>query len=278
MLAEAFSVLREKARLATIKHRVQRRPPSAQNDIAMTEDFSDDEYELEPVDPDVLKHQQDRAQRKTREAEDSVDINAVFDQDELVDPIDVEQLKQFRFTTRHLLIATALLSMVMTLYVQLGGCMSVFVSSCVALATGWWFVMREERRRMEKVAAARKRYKQRLAARRAVEDGQPLPDFDAEEAVEASEEEEPMPAGLRFTFSMKEIMITFAVASVILAFAQILGFENAALVLGFVALAGLLVQAFGVELPPLIVFGWWLLLVLYLAYSLWSTFGSSAAA
>ena len=246
----------------------------------MTEAFSDDdEYELEPIDPEVLKHQQERAQRKTREAEDSVDINAVFDQEDLGDPIDIEQLKQFRFTTRHLLIVTALLALVMTLYVNLGGCMSLFVASCVALATGWWFVMREERRRMEKIAAARKRYKQRIAARRAVEDGKPIPDIDAEDEqpTEAAWEEEATPATFRFTFSMKEILITFAIAAVILAFAQILGFENAALLLGFVALAGLLVQAFGVELPSLIVFGWWLLLVLYILFSIWSTFGSAGA-
>ena len=240
----------------------------------------DDELELEPVDPEIIRHQQERAKQKSREAEDAVDINAVYADENLGDPIDLEQLKQFRFTTRHLLIATAVLAMVMTLFIRLKGCMGLFVSGCIALAAGWWFVLREERRRLEKLEAQRADFAHRQAARRAVEDGKPVPSIDAVKAEQfdaADEDEADGSSDFSFSFSMKEMLIAFTVAAVILGSLQFLmgGPQNAALLLGFIALAGLLVQAFGVDLPPLFVLGWWFLLVLYIVISLWAAFGSA---
>lgn len=246
------------------------------------DDELDDELELEPLDPEILKHQKERTKRKSREAEDAIDINAAYDDlDNDEDPIDLEQLKKFRFTTRHLLIVTALLALVMTMYIKMHGCMGLFVSGCIALGAGWWFVLREENRRLEKIAAAREEIAQRLAARRAVEDGKPVPTsapkIDPKEFEKLNadwqRENEAQPA-FRFAFSMKELMITFTVAAVILGISSILVSSNVALLLGLVALAGLLVQAFGVEMPPLVVLGWWLLLVLYIILGLWGTFGS----
>ncbi|NOZ40249.1 MAG: hypothetical protein GXP24_08495 [Planctomycetes bacterium] len=248
----------------------------------------DDELELEPVDPSILKHRQERTKRQTREAEDAFDINAAYDdQDDPEDPIDLEQLKKFRFTTRHLLIVTALLAIVMTMRERLGGCMGLFVSGCIALGAGWWFVLREEGRRLEKIAASREKIAQRLAARRAVEDGDPLPtstskskakDFDSEgdEQLDADwQRENETQSAFRFDFSMKELLVTLTVAASILGITTILGSGNVVLLLGLVALAGLLVQAFGVELPPLVVLGWWMLLVLYILLSLWGAFSAA---
>ena len=67
-------------------------------------------------------------------------------------------------------------------------------------------------------------------------------------------------------------------AAVILGFASILGFNNAALVIGLVALIGLVIQAFGVEMSPLVVLGWWMLLVLYILISIWAAFFAPATA
>ena len=244
------------------------------------DDELDDELELEPIDPTILKHQQERAKQKTREAEDSVDINAGFDDlDNDADPVDLEQLKKFRFTTRHLLIVTALLAIVMTMIKRLDFLMGMFVSGCLTLGAGWWFVLREERLRLERITASREEYAERLAARRAVEDGKPLPksknntaEFEKKNADQQIEGEA-QPA-FRFSFSMKELMITFTVAALILGFSTIVGAGNVSLLLGLVALAGLLVQAFGIEMSPLVVLGWWLLLVLYILLGLWGAFGS----
>lgn len=239
----------------------------------------DDELELEPVDPDVIRHQQQRAQQRTRDAEDAVDINEAFEQAEVGDPVNLEQLKQFRFTTRHLLIATAVLAVVMTVITSLGGCMGLFVSGCTALAASWWFVLREERRRLEKIEADRQRFKERLAARRAVEDGQPLPSNSEEDHTAEFEQlnaqwEQENAAGpeFKFAFSMKELFVTFTVAAIFLGCVQLLGSaQSAALLLGLIALVGLIIQAFGIDLPAIVILGWWMLMVLYIIVSIWAT-------
>ena len=244
------------------------------------DDEFDDALELEPIDPAILRHKQERAKQKTREAEDTVDINASFDDlNNDADPVDLKQLKKFRFTTRHLLIVTALLAIVMTMTLRLGACMGLFVSGCISLGSCWWFVLREERLRLERIAASREEYAERLAARRAVEDGKSLPksktnaaEFEKKNADQQIENDA-QPA-FRFSFSMKELMITFTVAALILGFSTIVGAGNVSLLLGLVALAGLLVQAFGIEMSPLVVLGWWLLLVLYILLGLWGAFGN----
>ena len=154
--------------------------------------------------------------------------------------------------------------------------MGLFVSGGIAMGSAWWFVMREERLRLEKIEARRKEFAQRLAARRAVEDGGPVPTsaskVDSEEFdrlnADWQHENDTQPA-FCFSFSMKELMITFTVAALILGFSTIVGAENVSLLLGLVALVGLLVQALGIEMTPLVVLGWWLLLVLYILLSLW---------
>ena len=257
-------------------------PTSPHGDDDDNDDNDELELELEPIDPAIIKHQQERTKRKTREAEDTIDINAGYvDQDDLSDPIDLEQLKKFRFTTRHLLIVTALLAIVMTMIKRLGGCMGLFVSGAIALGAGWWFVLREERLRLENIEASREEFARLLAARRAVEDGKPVstpaPKTDAKEIEQFNadwQRENDTKPTFRFAFTMKELLVTFTVAVLILGLVTILGSGNVAMLLGLVALAGLLVQAFGVELPPLVVLGWWLLLVLYILFGLWGAFGS----
>jgi hypothetical protein len=237
------------------------------------------EYELEPVDPEILRSQQERAKRKTREAEDAIDINAVFDQAKLGDPIDYEKLQQFRFTTRHLLIATGLFALFMTLWVRLGGCLGPFVAFAIALCSGWWFVVREERRRIAQIELLQKRHQQRVAAQRAAEDGHPAAgDFDP--ALDQTLDDDPsaQAPAFRFSFSTRELLLSFVVAAVLLGLANLFGFETAALLVGALALVGLLMQALGIALPPLVVLGWWLLLVLYILMSLWSTLGPAGEA
>jgi len=46
-------------------------------------------------------------------------------------------------------------------------------------------------------------------------------------------------------------------------------------VLGTIALVGLVVQLLGFEAPPLVILGWWLLLVLYIVVTLWAAFNSN---
>ena len=85
------------------------------------EDDDDFELELEPVDPEILAMERQRGQQKTDEAVAKVDFDEIDRERTYGDyDIDWSQLRNFRFTTRHLLIVTAMLALGLTLHVQLG--------------------------------------------------------------------------------------------------------------------------------------------------------------
>lgn len=240
----------------------------------MTENDSspDDEIELEPVDPEILEHRRRRTIEKIRKAEDTIDVNAGFDDLGPADPINFDDLKRFRFTMRHRMTATAVLSIAMTLFLRLGNGLGLFVSAVVALAAGWWLVLREEGRKKIALEAQRKKLAMRIARQRAIEDGEPaepIADDEDDEEVELKTAEAP---AFKFSFSMKEMFGALTAASVFLGLAQFLGRADMAVVLGAIALAGLVIQATGFSPSPIIVLGWWLLLVLYLLFGLLGAF------
>jgi len=231
-------------------------------------DELDGELELEPVDPEILEHQRQRVKNTTRALEDRVDIEELFEAAEQADPITIDEVKQFRFNTRHLLTTTALLAVAMTVSIYLGACMGLFVGGCIALAAGWRVVMQKER--SQRAAQERRRHQMelRLAAHRAAEDGEPVESPPANEPASGQVTRPPRPV-LSFSFSIKQLLGTFAVAAVALGLMRGLGgAENAALLLGLIALAGLCVHVLGFDAPPIIIFGWWLLLVLYILMGL----------
>lgn len=233
-------------------------------------DDNDDEYELEPVDPEILKHERQRAEEKTRQAKVAVDIDQAYSESEPTDPISLDDLKQFRFTTRHLLIATALLSVFLTLGKRLGGCFGWFIAGASTLAAGWYFVLKKERRERLERDRRREEANQRVAAER----GQKVAASHLPAEGDAPESKVAAGPAFRFSFSLKEMFITLTVAAVFFALVSKLGgADNASLLLGMIALIGLAVQLLGFELPPIIVLGWWLLLVLYIVVSLWAAFG-----
>lgn len=234
----------------------------------------DDELELEPIDPAILKAQQERTKQKSRKAEDAIDVNQGFDDQTPEDPVDLEQLKKFRFRTQHLLSLTAVLAVTMTIFNRLGGCMGILVSGIVALGAGWWFVLREEKLRFERVVAQREEQQKRLAMRRAVEDGKPVPEFYTEsfdaaydgetevEEIKTTQEEFKLP------FSPKEILSVIGGAIVALGCMWFIGPNIATLLFGIVAIVGLVAQALNVKMPPIVAFAWWVFLVLYVLVSL----------
>lgn len=226
----------------------------------------DDDLELEPVDPEILEHARRRILDKSRKAEHAVDIDAIYaEQDNEPLSLDVDLLKQFRFTTKHLLWATALLAVGLTLLTQLGPCPAIFIVMFAAVGGGWWAVIRHQERE------SRRRRQQRAAieARIRAEQQGESPPADAAEPIdeatswrEAFETEEPI---FNFSFSMKEMFAAFTVAAILLA---VVGFSTnlptLAMLLGFIAVAGIAVSASGIEPPRVVVLCWWLLLVMYL--------------
>ncbi len=232
----------------------------------------DDEFELEEVDPEILELGRRRAARQVRETETRAAQQELYEQPAASDPFTLSDFSDFRFSTRHLLIATAVLSIVMAMMKIIGECNGLFFTGLAALGGGWWWVLRKEhqaalerRRRLEEVAA-------RLAAE-TNEDGEPItaPVRSGSSTFESAKDISENPA-LSFSFSIKQIMIVMAVASLILTIATLMGPDQAALLLGTIAVIGLVIQIMGVELPGIIVFGWWILLVLYLVMSVWAIF------
>ena len=134
------------------------RPPPDEDD-----DF---ELELEPVDPAILELQRQHAERKTDEAVTRATFDELYEEKpkgEYELKVDWNRLRQFRFTTRHLLIATAVLAILLTIKTQLGGCMSLFVIAMAGIAAGWFAIYRTERRE----AAERERRREEFLALRA---------------------------------------------------------------------------------------------------------------
>lgn len=219
----------------------------------------DDELELEPVDPEILAHEQQRAHEKTERVLGRVDLDQLLDESRGRDlSLDLSGLREFRFTTRHLLIATACLALSLALLNALGPCNGPFVMAIAALGCGWYAVMRIERRRETERAAAR--------------DAWGAASLPTSGIADRGDEEPPVteePSWRRrwavdVAFSTRELLWAVTAATVVLAILQFMGAEAMALVLGLVALLGLVVNAVGYEAPRSVALGWWVLLAMYL--------------
>jgi hypothetical protein len=229
------------------------------------EDDDDFELELEPVDPEILATERLRGQRKTDEAVAKVDIEEIIREkvgDEYGDYyLDWKWLQQFRFTTRHLLILTAVLAIAMALFTGLGGCSGLFVIGLIALGAGWFAVMRHER----KLEKERQRIRDEFAATRTIS---------GMDAAQAATDAAPQPRfAIKFSYSMKELLIAMTIAAVVLGLLGLFGLDSMALTLGIIALVGLVAQAVGFDPPRMVVLGWWLLLVFYLFIGLVAALG-----
>jgi hypothetical protein len=124
------------------------------------EDDDDFEYELEPVDPEILELERKRAQQKTDEAISRV----TFDEIQQAKPedhdydVDFSKLKEFRFTTRHLLLLTAVVAFGLTIWLAFDGCMALFVLGVCGVVAGWIAVLRAERRRAAELEQEREKF------------------------------------------------------------------------------------------------------------------------
>ena len=232
----------------------------------MTTD-NDDEYELEPIDPEILELERQRAEAKVRQAQRTVDINEVYEDQNVGENFTWDDLQGFRFTIRHLLIGTAALAVFLTLF-KIAKCLGVFLGVLGMVAAGWVYVLRKEKRLREARIQGREELQRQLDREEA--GGVDYSEFD--------EPDSPPGHGFRFSFSMKELLGAMTVAALLLGAIQGLGgTENAALVLGAIALLGLVVNLVGFEPPPVLVLGWWLLIAMYIVVSLWAAFGSAMA-
>lgn len=237
------------------------------------EDDDDYELELEAVDPEVLSHARERATRQVQETEARAERLETYDAPGEADTIGFDDLKGLRFTTRHLLVTTAILAVLMSIVKLGGGCNGLFFGALVLLAFGWWWVLSKERH--ERLERERRRLEidARIAAVRKTAQGGEIESTVRMAGLEPAEEDEiPEKPALTFSFSLKQLFWAFTIVALILGLAYLVGSDRASLMLGTIAVLGLAIHAVGFELPGIIVFGWWILLVVYVIMSLLSIF------
>jgi hypothetical protein len=256
------------------------------------DDADDEDLELEPPDPTVLAGEQLRAKETLESTRIAIDIDNIYREAER-DPgreFIENWLRnyRFRFQVKHLLVATAVLAILLTLakkdlmiFVVIGVMLTI---AGVYLYFQWLERKHQEeanRRRQELYARRREQLANKSPADAAtavpapstkpIEPLPPLPN-EIDEIWEKARAEQP---GFQFRFSMKQLMAAMTTAAVIFGLMHIGGPEFAATLLGLVALVGLVIHAIGFEPPQTIVLGWWLILVLYVALSIISALWGS---
>jgi hypothetical protein len=245
----------------------------------------DDEgdYELEPPDATIIAAEQRRGKDSIEASRAAIDIDQIYreaDRDlgsELVE----KWLKEYRFQfqVKHILIATALLAVALTLWkLEVLG-KTLWILFMLGVASFYVYLQWQESKHQR---AAQERRERMYARRRAMQARQQGQQVDDEELLEepadtpgvapadeiAKETSARLP--LRFQFSLKQLLVTMTIAAVIFGAVHWLGGNHTATLLGFVAIVGLVVYAIGVNTPELIVLGWWLILVLYVLITMFS--------
>lgn len=263
-----------------------------------TSDDEDDgnEYEVEPPDAEVLAGEERRGKEALESTQMQIDIDEIFreaDRDHGGEILD-RWLRnfQFRFQVKHLLIATAVVAILLTLArLRLLGTVVVLVVM-ISVAGLYLYLQWQDKKRQDE---ANRRRQEMYARRRAhfARTSRP-PGAEADDTVSPAAPSPPplLPPNevdeiwqkaqasqkFRFRFSMWELMAAMTAAAMILGLVQLLGgASNTATLLGFVALFGLVIHALGFEPPEVVVLGWWLILVLYVVLSVvavaWRGFG-----
>jgi hypothetical protein len=253
-------------------------------------DDDDGELELEPPDPDVIASEERRAAAAINVHKKAIDVNEVYrDLDANRDTEIVEEwlarARSFRyqFQIKHLLILTAVVAVLLMLHEWIG-IGKVFLLGFAAAVIGISIYLKLEENKRHEAAARRRRkmYAERRAAQ-ATANGVPIEadkfddesDEDSDNATpsqgmygEADSTSAPAPS-FRFQFSMGQMLAVVTIASIVLGLGGAFGgLSGLATICGLVALAGIAIPLLGLEVPPMVVFGWWIMLVLYITLSL----------
>lgn len=258
------------------------------------DDDDDDEYELEPPDAEVIAAEERRAREVVDATRVSIDIDEIYrDADrqrgsELLERWVRNTDFRFRFQVKHLLIATAVLAIALTLWrLKLFGS-TLMLLAMITIAGSYLYLMWQEKRQQQEAERRRRTMYQRQreyyeqrnrpGPASATAGAHAVADQSASETnAGADSAADAAPRSLRLQFSLKQLLIAMTAAAVIFGLVSLFGGPaNTATMLGFVALLGLVIHALGFEPPEIFVLGWWLVLVLYIVLSMaavvWSGF------
>jgi hypothetical protein len=245
-----------------------------------------DEYELDLPDPTIVSAEERHAKQVAQQVRASIDIDEVYREAER--DVGTEILERwmgnfrlrFQFQVKHLLIATAVLAIALTL-AKLGLLWSTIAYLLIFGIIGLYAYVRwEEQKHQAEVAQKREelyaRRRENLTAVIASQAGgapvaPTLPPSIALPPVPNDFFDDPAPAKpepIRLHYSMRELLIAMTPAAVLFGVIRFLGPAPTATILGLVALSGLIVYAVGYQPPKPVVLGWWLILVLYVFVSL----------
>lgn len=271
-------------------------PDDLDRDKFYGSDVDDDaELELEPPDPDVLDAEKRRGEEAVAEVKRTIDIDEIYRDAEHSREVEIlegwlQGLRVkgagFQFQIKHLLYATALLAIVLTLIrLEILGTALVILLMIGVGALTLYLQWQEKKRRDEadrrrqRMYAERRAHLDRQRAHPSAATGEPTPTVPKSPATDEFEEARQKAAkpALRFQFSLRQLLIAMVVAATVLGLIQVLGGpQNAATMCGMIALIGLVMHAVGVEPPEIVVFGWWVMLLLYVTLSIfaaiWSAF------
>jgi hypothetical protein len=244
-----------------------------------------DEYEIEPPDPEVLAGEDRRAQDTIESVRMSVDIDEIYREVERERGREILESWfrnfHFRFQVKHLLIATAVLAILLTLY-RLGLMALVVVAVMLSIAGVFLYLQWQEKKYQDEAD----RRRQEMYARRRAQLGKKTPPGQegvaaAEESIEPIAPLPPLPNEVdeiwqkarakrefHFRFSMQQLMVAMTAAAVIFGLVHLGGTPTATTLLGLIALFGLVIYALGFEPAEIVVLGWWLILVMYVLLSI----------
>jgi hypothetical protein len=254
------------------------------------DDDSDAEYELEPPDPEVLAAEERRAKEVVAATERSIDIDQIYRDAEHSRSTEIlnDWVRNFRFQfqVKHLLVATAVLAILLALWQhEVLGKTLVMLAMAAVVGLYLYLQWKDEQHQAEAARRRTETYDRRRAAQAGVASSPTaVPARDAARSVlpPAHSMHDDVGATDRstyaFQFSLKQLLFVMGAAAVVLGMVSFLGGpQNAAILLGVVALAGLVFHAVGYEPPPMVALGWWLLLLFYVLLSLfgfvWTAFG-----
>jgi hypothetical protein len=273
-------------------------PDDIDRDRIYTADVDDDdaELELEPPDAEVIAAEERRAKEVVEASLMSVNIDEIYrdadsrEGDEILDKL-VRNFR-FQFQVKHLLIATAVLAIAMTLWrLQILGT-TLMLLFMFAIAAAYFYVVWQEKKQQQEADRRRQEMYARQRAYFERRSHGPASQADATARPEHAVEPPPMPLPnetdvawqeasarqkFRFQFSLQQLLLAMASAAVIFGVMRFFGGPaNTATMLGVLALAGLVFHAAGFEPPEIVILGWWLILVLYVVMTIvaavWSGF------
>ena len=254
-----------------------------ENDLNEANNLGVDEYELEPPDAEVSAFKDRASQEILSVAESRIDVDELFRKEDRFDHdkmlADFVGNGGFRFQTKHLLIATAILAIYLAVGQVIGYPGATLLLFIVGISGTLYYMNQRERLHQVQLAERKRIFKAQLQAKQkgasAPAGLSPLPNEPDETWKKAMEQA----SSLKFRGSPRQVLIAFAVAVIVVALCTWTGGPLvAALLLGTIAAVGIGVYVVGYEPPDQLVLIWWWSMCLYVVMSLFSIIWTASTA